>query len=69
MHLTNLIDLIAEVAAKQVAREGKTKADTPDAVRVLWRMIRAARWSRCHIFVWIYRFTRTLDKPVSVVAL
>ena len=69
MHLTNLIDLIAEVAAKQVAREGKTKADTPDAAGVFWRTIRAARWSRCHIFVWIYRFTRTLDKPVSAVAL
>ena len=31
MHLTNLIDLIAEVAAKRVAKEGKPKEDSPDA--------------------------------------
>ncbi len=34
MALTNLIDLIAEVAAKRTAREGKTKAETPKPVWV-----------------------------------
>ncbi|MDO6458990.1 hypothetical protein Q4494_18085 [Celeribacter halophilus] len=32
MALSNLIDLIAEVAAKQTAREGKTKEETPGSV-------------------------------------
>ena len=32
MTLTNLIDLIAEVAAKRAAREGGTKEETPNAV-------------------------------------
>jgi len=51
MHLTNLIDLIAEVAAKRVAKEGKTKEETSDAVRPWSRMIRAALWNRCHNFI------------------
>ncbi|WP_165978743.1 hypothetical protein [Antarcticimicrobium luteum] len=51
MHLTNLIDLIAEVAAKRVAKEGKTKEETSDAVRPWSRMIRAALWKRCHNFI------------------
>jgi len=34
MALTNLIDLIAEVAAKRTAREGKTEAETPKPVRI-----------------------------------
>lgn len=42
MHLTNLIDLIAEVAAKRVAKEGKPKEDSPDAVNLFYRMIWAA---------------------------
>lgn len=32
MTLTNLIDLIAEVAAKRATREGGTKEETPNAV-------------------------------------
>jgi hypothetical protein len=32
MALNNLIDLIAEVAARRVTREGKTKEATPSAV-------------------------------------
>ncbi|MFT6091865.1 hypothetical protein [Sulfitobacter sp.] len=34
MALTNLIDLIAEVAAKRTAREGKTEAETPKQVSI-----------------------------------
>lgn len=41
MALTNLIDLIAEVAAKRAAREANSKADTPDEVRSLWPLILA----------------------------
>lgn len=62
MHLTNLIDLIAEVAAKRVAKEGKQEEDTPDAVRMLWRMIRAARWNGCHNFTRFLGFGRALDR-------
>jgi hypothetical protein len=43
MHLTNLIDLIAEVAANRVAKEGKPKEDTPDAVILFYQMIWAAQ--------------------------
>ncbi|GAA6196824.1 hypothetical protein [Pseudophaeobacter arcticus] len=32
MTLTNLIDLIAEVAAKRATQEGGTKEETPNAV-------------------------------------
>jgi hypothetical protein len=32
MALKNLIDLIAEVAAKRAAREGKTEGETPSVV-------------------------------------
>lgn len=49
MALANLIDLIAEVAAKRAAREGNTKADTPDAVRSLWALNRATKWRWRHI--------------------
>lgn len=41
MALTNLIDLIAEVAAKRAAQEAKAKADTPDEVRSHWTLILA----------------------------
>ncbi|PQO21987.1 hypothetical protein C2I36_15390 [Rhodobacteraceae bacterium WD3A24] len=61
MPLEHLIDLIAEVAAKRAAREGKTKADTPDAAESVWRTIRAARWNGRHILVRIYGFARALD--------
>ncbi|MBU2888213.1 hypothetical protein [Celeribacter halophilus] len=42
MALSNLIDLIAEVAAKQTAREGKTKEETPGSV--LRRLLKI--WTR-----------------------
>lgn len=51
MALANLIDLIAEVAAKRAAREGNTKADTPDAVRSLWALNRATKWRWRHILL------------------
>ena len=44
MHLTNLIDLIAEVAAKRVAREGETKAEPPGEVHLRYRRIMAILW-------------------------
>lgn len=44
MHLTNLIDLIAEVAAKRVAREGETKAEPPGEVIHRYRRIVALLW-------------------------
>lgn len=44
MHLTNLIDLIAEVAAKRVAREGETKAEPPGEVAIDYRAIVALLW-------------------------
>ena len=47
MTLTNLIDLIAEVAAKRATREGGTKEGTPNAVswmiaRILAKLRRAS---------------------------
>lgn len=53
MALANLIDLIAEVAAKRTAREGNKKANTPDAVVALCRWILAILWSARHIFIGI----------------
>lgn len=48
MALNNLIDLIAEVAARRVTREGKTKEATPSAVvSVFWVIVarlRRYRW-------------------------
>ena len=41
MTLTNLIDLIAEVAAKRATREGGTKEETPNAVVCMIRKILA----------------------------
>lgn len=41
MSLTNLIDLIAEVAAKRATREGGTKEETPNAVVRIITTIRA----------------------------
>ncbi|SFE85747.1 hypothetical protein SAMN04515678_11942 [Roseivivax sediminis] len=61
MALANLIDLIAEVAAKRTAREGNTKADTPDAVVALCRWIRANLWNTRHIFIRISVFGVRLD--------
>ena len=62
MHLTNLIDLIAEVAAKRVAGEGKPKEDTPDAVMLLCRTIRATGWRGCHNFIRFCGFRMGLDR-------
>jgi hypothetical protein len=39
MTLTNLIDLIAEVAAKRAIQEGGTKEETPNAVAWMIRKI------------------------------
>lgn len=44
MALSNLIDLIAEVAAKQTAREGKTKEETPASVPLRLRKIWTRLW-------------------------
>ncbi|WP_158234156.1 hypothetical protein [Oceaniglobus indicus] len=41
MALTNLIDLIAEVAAKRIAKEGKTGEDTPEQARTVFPPILA----------------------------
>ena len=62
MHLTNLIDLIAKVAAKRAAREGKQEEDTPDAVMILWGTIRARVWNRCHNSTKFLDFIRMLAK-------
>ena len=44
MTLTNLIDLIAEVAAKRATREGGTKEETPNAViRIIARILTGLR--------------------------
>ena len=48
MPLENLIDLIAKVAAKRAAREGEHEEDTPDAVVMVWRTIRARVRNACH---------------------
>ena len=50
MALANLIDLIAEVAAKRATREGSEKAETPDAVISVWQANLAVKWRRCLIF-------------------
>lgn len=61
MDLTKLIDLIAEVAAKRVAREGKTKAETPDGTALRFRRILASIWSAGHILLGVLRSTGDLD--------
>ena len=46
MALKNLIDLIAEVAAKRAAQRGRTEGETPSAVTMIMRLIwaRLRRW-------------------------
>ncbi|PVH27225.1 hypothetical protein [Pararhodobacter oceanensis] len=39
MAITNLIDLIAEVAANRLAKEAKTKTETPEQAWRLWDFI------------------------------
>lgn len=51
MALTNLIDLIVEVAAKRIAENGEAREDTPNAVVCFCRAIRADLWPHCHIFI------------------
>lgn len=41
MNLSNLIDLIAEVAAKNTAREGKSRTDAPDQAGLIMQTILA----------------------------
>ncbi|MEP1590751.1 hypothetical protein [Sulfitobacter sp.] len=41
MTLTNLIDLIAEVAAKRATEEGRTKEETPSAGLVAYSGVSA----------------------------
>ncbi|MCF7727723.1 hypothetical protein GLP59_00745 [Sulfitobacter sp. M220] len=44
MTLTNLIDLIAEVAAKRATEEGRTKEETPSAGLTICRLFWAKLW-------------------------
>lgn len=44
MALKNLIDLIAEVAAKRAAQGGRTEGETPSAVIMIMRLIWARLW-------------------------
>ena len=61
MPLEHLIDLIAEVAAKRVAKEGKPKEDSPDAVFFFYPTIWAAQRTLCHNFFPFVGFTALLD--------
>jgi len=51
MSLTNLIDLIAEVAAKRATQEGGTKEETPNAVISIIARILAGFWQALPYFV------------------
>lgn len=44
MTLTNLIDLIAEVAAKRATQEGGTKEETPNAVILMIAATLSGLW-------------------------
>ncbi|HQU70463.1 MAG TPA: hypothetical protein PLI43_20020 [Albidovulum sp.] len=44
MNLDNLIDLIAELAAKRIAQEGKGRTEAPGAVGHILRLILAKFW-------------------------
>jgi len=44
MTLTNLIDLIAEVAAKRATQEGGTKEETPNAVILIIAATLSGLW-------------------------
>ena len=65
MALTNLIDLIAEVAAKRAAREAKAKADTPDEVRSHWPLILAKTRNLHRLLVAVTVFWARLDKAAA----
>jgi hypothetical protein len=52
MALTNLIDLIAEIAANRAARAAKAKADTPDEVRSHWTQILAKTRNLHRLWLW-----------------
>lgn len=60
MHLAKIIDLIAEVAAKQVAKESEAKEDTSDAAQITSAMILASLWKCRLTFIamrWLSRCT------------
>ena len=44
MNLSKLIDLIAEVAAKRTAREGKNEADNPSGTLCIFMKILSVVW-------------------------
>lgn len=46
MALKNLIDLIAEVAAKRAAQGGRTEGETPSAVLLVLRGSLARLWRK-----------------------
>jgi len=62
MTLTNLIDLIAEVAAKRAAEEVAKKEETPDAGFGIINLILARLW-RWFPYLEQVRFTSTQDVP------
>jgi len=62
MTLTNLIDLIAEVAAKRAAEEVAKKEETPDAVFGIINLILARLW-RWSPYLEQVRFISTQDVP------
>lgn len=62
MPLSKMIDLIAEVAAKKIAREGKTKADTSDGLDAIYQRIQARLWSRCRNFASLHMFKEILER-------
>lgn len=64
MTLTNLIDLIAEVAAKRATREGGTKEETPNAVVRIIEQIRARMRHLSHGFSKIgFVFRKAVRQP------
>lgn len=62
MHLTNLIDLIAEVAAKRASKEGKQEEDTPDAVILFWQKTWAGRCRVRHTLTRFFGFGQVQDR-------
>jgi hypothetical protein len=51
MNLSRLIDLIAEVAAKRTAREGKNEADKPSGTFCIIMKILSVVWQDMPCFV------------------
>lgn len=64
MTLTNLIDLIAEVAAKRATEEGRTKEETPSAVTwIITTILTGLRQTPPYFFQ--IGFVSTTDLPQS----